>query len=147
MAFTANKSGPGLHRPLADINVTPLVDVMLVLLIVFMITAPMLTTGLKMDLPQARSAVTLKPKPPLVISVTKEGKFALDMDDLPFEQLLPAVQARMEGDLKRVIQIRGDRNGSYGAVYELIDKLVINGFTHIALVSDPKARRAGASTQ
>ena len=53
----------------------------------------------------------------------------------------------MEGDMKRVIQIRGDRNGSYGAVYELIDKLVINGFTHIALVSDPKARRAGASSQ
>jgi len=79
--------------------------------------------------------------------VTKEGKFALDMDEFPFEQLLPAIQARMEGDLKRVIQIRGDRNGSYGAVYELIDKLVINGFTHIALVSDPKARRAGGSTQ
>ena len=147
MAFSPNKPGPGLHRPLADINVTPLVDVMLVLLIVFMITAPMLTTGLKMDLPQARSAVTLKPKPPLVISVTKEGKFALDMDELPAEQLLPAVKERMDGDPKRVIQIRGDRNGSYGPVYELIDTLVVNGFTHIALVSDPRARRAGASPQ
>ena len=147
MAFSPSKPGPGLHRPLADINVTPLVDVMLVLLIVFMITAPMLTTGLKMDLPQARSAVTLKPKPPLVISVTKEGKFALDMDELPAEQLLPAVKERMDGDPKRVIQIRGDRNGSYGPVYELIDTLVVNGFTHIALVSDPRARRAGASPQ
>jgi biopolymer transport protein ExbD len=147
MAFSPNKPGPGLHRPLADINVTPLVDVMLVLLIVFMITAPMLTTGLKMDLPQARSAVTLKPKPPLVISVTKEGKFALDMDELPAEQLLPALKERMDGDPKRVIQIRGDRNGSYGPVYELIDTLVVNGFTHIALVSDPRARRAGASPQ
>ena len=147
MAFSPNKPGPGPHRPLADINVTPLVDVMLVLLIVFMITAPMLTTGLKMDLPQARSAVTLKPKPPLVISVTKEGKFALDMDELPAEQLLPALKERMDGDPKRVIQIRGDRNGSYGPVYELIDTLVVNGFTHIALVSDPRARRAGASPQ
>ena len=89
MAFSANKSGPGLHRPLADINVTPLVDVMLVLLIVFMITAPMLTTGLKMDLPQARSAVTLKPKPPLVISVTKEGKFALIWMNSPSSSFFP----------------------------------------------------------
>ena len=141
MAFSTSKSGPGLHRPLADINVTPLVDVMLVLLIVFMVTAPMLTTGLKMDLPQARSALPLKPKPPVVVSVTREGKFALDMDEMPFEQLLPALQARMEGDPKRVIQIRGDRNGSYGAVYELIDQLVAHGLTHIALVSDAKSRR------
>ena len=141
MAFSPPSHGSGLHRPLADINVTPLVDVMLVLLIVFMVTAPMLTTGLKMDLPQARSALPLKPKPPVVVSVTKEGKFALDMDEMPFEQLLPALQARLEGDPKRVIQIRGDRNGSYGAVYELVDQLVSHGLTHIALVSDPKSRR------
>jgi biopolymer transport protein ExbD len=69
------------------------------------------------------------------------------MDELPAEQLLPAVKERMDGDPKRVIQIRGDRNGSYGPVYELIDTLVVNGFTHIALVSDPRARRAGASPQ
>ena len=142
MAFAANKSGPGLHRPLADINVTPLVDVMLVLLIVFMVTAPMLTTGLKMDLPQAKSAIKLKPKPPVVVSVTREGKFAIDMEELPFESLLAVIRSRMEGDATRVIQIRGDRNGSYGAVYELIDRLVSNGFTHIALVSDPKASKA-----
>ncbi len=141
MAFTTNKPGNGLHRPLADINVTPLVDVMLVLLIVFMVTAPMLTTGLKMDLPQARAAQQLKQPQPIVVSVTKDGKYALDMDELPFDMLLPALRARMEGDLKRVIQIRGDRNGSYGAVYELVDQLVQNGMTHVALVSDPKARK------
>jgi biopolymer transport protein TolR len=143
MAFAGPKHGAGLHRPLADINVTPLVDVMLVLLIVFMVTTPMLTTGLKMDLPQAKSAVVIKPKPPLVISVTKEGKFAVDADEISPESLLAVVQARMEGDSKRVIQIRGDRAGSYGPVIELIDKLVSNGFTHIALISDPKARASG----
>jgi biopolymer transport protein TolR len=147
MSFSSNKSGPGLHRPLADINVTPLVDVMLVLLIVFMITAPMLTTGLKMDLPQARSSVTLKPKPPLVISVTKEGKLMLDMDELTFDQLVPVIQKKMDGDINRIIQIRGDRNSSYGSIFELIDKLVMNGFTRIALVSDPKARQVGASNK
>jgi biopolymer transport protein ExbD len=108
MAFSANKPGDGLHRPLADINVTPLVDVMLVLLIVFMITAPMMTTGLKMDLPQARASQPLKQQQPIVVSVRKDGKFGLDADELPFDALLPALRARMEGDLKRVVQIRGD---------------------------------------
>jgi biopolymer transport protein ExbD len=77
-----------------------------------------------------------------VVSVTKDGKFALDADELPFDALLPALRARMEGDTKRIIQIRGDRNGSYGTVYELVDQLVQNGITHLALVSDPKSRRA-----
>ncbi len=143
MAFSAQNHGPGLHRPLAEINVTPLVDVMLVLLIVFMITAPMLTTGLKMDLPQAKSAVVIKPKPPLVISISKDGKFAVDADEITSESILAVVQTRMEGDNKRVIQIRADRAGSYGPVIELVDRLVANGFTHVALISDPKSRAAG----
>ncbi len=143
MAFSAQNHGPGPHRPLAEINVTPLVDVMLVLLIVFMITAPMLTTGLKMDLPQAKSAVVIKPKPPLVISISKDGKFAVDADEITSESILAVVQTRMEGDNKRVIQIRADRAGSYGPVIELVDRLVANGFTHVALISDPKSRAAG----
>ena len=143
MAFSTQNHGPGLHRPLAEINVTPLVDVMLVLLIVFMITAPMLTTGLKMDLPQAKSAVVIKPKPPLVISISKDGKFAVDADEISSESILAVVQTRMEGDNKRVIQIRADRSGTYGPVIELVDRLVANGFTHVALISDPKSRTAG----
>lgn len=142
MAMSANRAGEGLHRPLADINVTPLVDVMLVLLIVFMISARLLTTGLKMDLPQAKSSVVIKPKPPVVISITRDGKFAVDADEVPSEQLLGIVQTRMEGDPKRVIQIRADRAGTYGPVIELVDRLVSNGFTHIALISDPKTRAA-----
>jgi biopolymer transport protein TolR len=144
MAFSSGQhQQAGLHRPLAEINVTPLVDVMLVLLIVFMVTAPMLTTGLKMDLPQAKSATVLKPKPPLVISITKDGRFAVDADEISEDSLLTIVQARMDGDAKRVIQIRADSAGTYGPVIALIDKLVSAGFTHIALISDPKARAAG----
>jgi biopolymer transport protein ExbD/biopolymer transport protein TolR len=99
-----------------------------------------------MDLPQVRSAQQLKQKQPIVVSVTKDGKYALDMDELPFEALIPALRARMEGDLKRIIQIRGDRAGSYGAVYELVDQLAQNGMIHIALVSDPKARKGSISS-
>jgi biopolymer transport protein TolR len=143
--MSPSPQGGGLHRPLAEINMTPLVDVMLVLLIVFMITAPMLTVGLKVDLPQAKTAQPLKPQAPIVVSITNAGRFALGADEIEFANLLPALQEKMEGDNKRIIQIRGDRAAAYGPVMELIDMLVSNGITHIALVSDPKSRAAGRS--
>jgi len=142
MAFSATRHGTGSHRPLSEINVTPLVDVMLVLLIVFMVTAPMLTTGLKLNLPQAKSAVVVKPKPPLVISMTKDGKINVDSDEISLDGLLAVVRARMEGDQKGIIQIRADQAGTYGPVIQVIDLLVSNGFTHVALISDPKSRSA-----
>ncbi len=141
MAFAASKPGAGLHRPLADINVTPLVDVMLVLLIVFMVTAPMMTTGLKVNLPQARAAQPLKPRAPIVVSVTADGKLALGADEIDLEGVVPALRDRMEGDMTRVIQIRADKSVNYGAVIELVDRLVSNGITRLALVSDPKGRK------
>jgi biopolymer transport protein ExbD/biopolymer transport protein TolR len=125
------------HRPLAEINVTPLVDVMLVLLIVFMITAPMMTMGLKVDLPQAKAAQALKPKPPVLISITKDGVMAVGTDEINPDHIIDIVRAKMDGDLTRIIQIKADRNVIYAPVIELVDKLVSNGITHIALVSDP----------
>ncbi len=145
MAFSPNKPGGGLHRPLADINVTPLVDVMLVLLIVFMITAPIMTAGLKVNLPQAKSAQTLKPKMPIVVSITREGKYGLGTDEMDMDGLLANLQSRMEGDLSRVIQIRGDKDAAYSSVISLVDRLVSNGITHLALISDGKAPKNGVS--
>ena len=141
MAISTNSSGrPGLHRPLADINVTPLVDVMLVLLIVFMVTAPLMTTGLKVNLPQAKAAQPLKQSTPIVLSVTADGKLALGNDEIDLESIVPAIQARMEGDLSRVVQVRADNGAKYGVVVDIFDRLVSNGMTHVALVSDPKSR-------
>ena len=140
MAFTANKSGPGLHRPLADINVTPLVDVMLVLLIVFMITAPMLATGLKVDLPQAKTAQPVNPKDPIVVSVTSDGTFALGTQKLELAELIAALIKVTGEDTSRIIQIRSDRTTHYGAVVGLIDQMASNGLVHIALISDGKSK-------
>jgi len=136
----------GLHRPQADINVTPLVDVMLVLLIVFMITAPMLAQGLKVNLPQAKSAQPVNPKDPIVVTVSQNGKAAIGQDEMEIPQLIEALQAKMEGDNTRVIQLRADKDANYGAFITVVDQLATNGMIHIALISDPKAKGANAAS-
>jgi len=142
MGMSKSSSGgeAGLHRPLADINVTPLVDVMLVLLIVFMITAPMLAQGLKVDLPQAKAAKPVNPKDPIVVSITKEGAIAVGKDTIQITDLVGLLRGKMENDATRVIQVKADRDANYGALITVLDELATNGLVHIALVSDPKSR-------
>lgn len=139
MAFSNGSSRGGLHRPLADINVTPLVDVMLVLLIVFMVTAPMLAQGLKVDLPQAKAAQQFNPKEPIVVSITAAGKVALGQDEMEPTAIVEAILGRAEGDKTRLIQIRADKGANYGQIVAVIDELATNGLVHLALVSDKKS--------
>jgi biopolymer transport protein TolR len=146
MAFSSGFSRGGLHRPQADINVTPLVDVMLVLLIVFMVTAPMLAQGLKVDLPQAKAAQQFNPKEPIVVSVTADGKVALGQDEMDPSAVVEAILGRAEGDKTRLVQIRADKGASYGAIVTVIDELASNGLVHLALVSDRKAASPATAT-
>ena len=141
MAFSsAPLGGNGLHRPMADINVTPLVDVMLVLLIVFMVTAPMLATGLKVDLPQAKASQTVNPKDPIVVSVTGDGTVAIGTEAIALNNLAAALLKMTEGDPARVIQIRADKSANYVTIVTVLDELAANGLIHIALISDQKSR-------
>ena len=147
MAFSNGSDplgGGGLHRPLADINVTPLVDVMLVLLIVFMVTAPMLATGLRVDLPQTKASQPINPKQPIVVSVTADGVIAVGTDTVELPALADKLLGLMEGDNTRLIQIRADKTSPYGAIIGVIDELTANGIVHVALISDPKSRAAAA---
>jgi biopolymer transport protein ExbD len=134
------------HRPLADINVTPLVDVMLVLLVVFMITAPMLAAGLKVDLPRASAARPLPPAEPIVVSVTRDGGVAVGQDVVGRDALVDAVRARVQGDDTRAIHVRGDREAAYGEVVGVIDLLAAGGFSRIALVSQNRQASTAAVT-
>ena len=125
-----------LYEPLAAINVTPLVDVMLVLLIVFMITAPMLAAGMKVELPKAASAQPLDPKKPVIITVQKDGKLFLGNDEIARVQIAQALSVKLGDDKQRAIQIRGDRDVAYGDVVTVMDQLATNGFTTISLLAN-----------
>jgi biopolymer transport protein TolR len=145
MAFLTSTRGTRAmrHQPLAEINVTPLVDVMLVLLIVFMITAPLLAAGLRVDLPQARNALPQNPKEPVVITIGKDGALTLGGDAVPRDQLAGAIKARLAG-ADRPIHLRGDREAAYGEIVAVMDHLAANGLTKVALLANAKGASSGA---
>jgi biopolymer transport protein TolR len=134
MAMKPGKVGEGLYQPLAEINVTPVVDVMLVLLIIFMVTAPMLATGIKVNLPSAKTAQPLENKQPVVVVVAKDGTVSIGKDPVSQDELAATVKARL-GDSNGVVQLRGDRDAAYGDVVSVMDELAANGVTRIAIVS------------
>lgn len=145
MALPARfKKNNDLYQPLADINVTPLVDVMLVLLIIFMVTAPLLAKGVKVNLPQASAAQPLNQKDPIVVSVGKDGKVSLGGDTVTMETLIDGIRAMMGGDTSRVVHVRGDTEAVYGEVVGVMDKLATNGITHIAIMTNSRSSKTGA---
>jgi len=147
MAMNApRRNGGGLYQPLADINVTPLVDVMLVLLIVFMVTAPMLATGVKVNLPQAKkSAHPLKPTDPVTVTVSKEGKLFVNAEETPSALLVDTVRAKLANAPDAPIRLRGDKDAAYGEVISVLDLLSSQGLTRIALMSDARKSKEPAA--
>jgi biopolymer transport protein TolR len=144
MAMKPRKIGEGLYQPLAEINVTPLVDVMLVLLIIFMVTAPMLATGIKVNLPSARTAQPLEARAPVVIVVAKDGAVSVGKDPVSRDALAATVKSKLDAS-NGVVQLRGDREAAYGEVVSVMDELAANGVTRIAIVSS--SRRPIASPE
>jgi biopolymer transport protein ExbD len=140
MSLMQSKSGNGLYRPLAEINVTPLVDVMLVLLIIFMVTAPMLASGMKVNLPQAKQIQPLDQKAPIIITVGKDSALTLGSDPIERDKLIAAVQEKLGSDITQMIHLRGDKEAPYGDVDAIMDLLATNGLTHIAIVADPHSK-------
>ena len=148
MAASLSGKGAGaLYKPLAEINVTPLVDVMLVLLIVFMVTAPLLAAGVKVELPQARATQPLDPKEPIVVTVGKDGRLSLGTEEISPDRLVEAVESRLGEDRTRVVRLRGDKDAAYGDVVAVMDRLATHGVTHIAIVTGPKGRDAAPESK
>uniref|UniRef100_UPI001356A4B6 protein TolR n=1 Tax=Roseomonas sp. 18066 TaxID=2681412 RepID=UPI001356A4B6 len=132
--------GRGRYRAMAEINVTPLVDVMLVLLIIFMVAAPMMTSGVPIDLPKAQASALNQETEPLTISVNAEGRIFLQETEVPIEGLVAQLQAIMReqrpGAPERRIFVRGDRGINYGRVMELMGTVSAAGFTKVALLAE-----------
>ncbi len=142
---TRFKNNNDLYQPLADINVTPLVDVMLVLLIIFMVTAPLLAKGVKVNLPQASAAQPINHKDPIVVTVGKDGKVSLGGDEVAPEALIDGIHAMMGDDQARVVHVRGDTEAVYGEVVAVMDRLATNGITHIAIMTSSRSKTGPAA--
>jgi biopolymer transport protein TolR len=139
-AGSAAVAGRRRHRRrpvMAEINVTPMVDVMLVLLIIFMVSAPLLTVGVPLDLPQTRAKALNQDKEPLTVSVTATGVY-LQNTEIPVEELVPKLKAIIEarGGTDERIFVRGDKAVEYGAVMKVMGRLSEAGFTRVALVTE-----------
>lgn len=130
-------SGPATRpTPVSDINVTPLVDVMLVLLIVFMVAAPMMTAGVKVDLPTSNAKPLQEPKPPIVVSINSEGTVYVNQTAATPATLLPLMDKEAAGDKERRIHLRGDQALAYGRIVQTMGTLNDAGYARIALVSE-----------
>lgn len=129
------RSGRNRHQLSSDINITPMVDVMLVLLVIFMVTSPMLVAGVKVDLPETSSDPATGDDEPLSITVDKNGTVYIMDTIVPLEELTPKMKAITREKLDTRIFIRGDKNINYGKVIEVMGAINAAGFTKVALVT------------
>ena len=129
-------TGRGRYRPLAEINVTPLVDVMLVLLVIFMVTAPLMTSGVPVDLPKTSAQPLNSDSEPLTVSVNAEGKIFLQDQEVQVDELVAKLQEAAKNDADRRIFVRGDKGITYGRIMEVMGTITQGGFTKVALLAE-----------
>ena len=140
-AGSAGVNGGRRHRRrpvMAEINVTPMVDVMLVLLIIFMVSAPLLTVGVPLDLPQTQAKSLDQDKEPLTVSVNTKGEVFLQNTEIKVDELVPKLQAitQARGGNDERIYVRGDKKVDYGTVMRVMGRLSAAGFRRVALVTE-----------
>ncbi|ROT99585.1 protein TolR [Marinobacter sp. R17] len=131
------------RKPMAEINVVPYIDVMLVLLVIFMVTAPMMTQGVKVDLPETTSDPMQAPKDvePVIVSVDANGAYYIEVGDkgsdpMPLPTLTEQVNKVLSGRSQRDVLVRGDRNVDYGTVVRLMAALQSAGATSVGLITE-----------
>src|SRR5215467_8022290 len=130
------------YKPMSEINVTPMVDVMLVLLVIFMVAAPLLTVGVPVDLPQTKAPAITEQKEPLVITINAESKLFLQNTEVGEDELVPRLQAITKNNPEADIYVRGDRAINYGRVMEVMGLVSAAGFTKVSLITE-QARDKG----
>ncbi len=124
------------YRPMSEINVTPFVDVMLVLLIVFMVTAPLLTVGVPVDLPKTEARTLSDPEEPLVITLNAKGQIFLQDSQIEIQNLVPRLVAITDNKPDTRIYVRGDQSITYGQIMQVMGTVNVAGFTRVALIAE-----------
>ena len=138
MAGSISKGGGNRRwKPQAEINVTPFVDVMLVLLIVFMITAPLLTVGVAVDLPETEARAMPANEEPLTITIGADGVIYLQETEVELETLVPRLQAIAGAGYESRVYIRADENADYGSVMRVMGRISAAGYGNLGLITDP----------
>ena len=128
-------NGSRRYRAMSEINVTPFVDVMLVLLIVFMVTAPLMTVGVPLDLPKTKAAQLTDSEEPLVLSVDKDGRIYIQETEIELQNLVPRLQAITSNNPEVRIFVRGDRELPYGEIMQVMGQVTAAGFRKVALLA------------
>lgn len=143
MTMASQSSAPGgrrrrrgrRHAPISEINVTPFVDVMLVLLIVFMVAAPLLTVGVPIDLPETEAKELNSETQPITISITEAGKVFLQETEIPLDEVVAKLDAIAKNGYQERIYVRGDRLADYGTVMQVMARISSAGYRRIGLVT------------
>ena len=138
MAFKFKRSS---KEPMSEINVTPFVDVMLVLLIIFMVTAPLLTVGVQVDLPESSADSLPEEQEPLTLTINSKGEIFIQESKVEYEKIIAKVLAVSKNRTDTRIYVRGDKTINYGRVLEIMGLLSGSGFTKVALISEPYKER------
>ncbi|MFN3857234.1 MAG: ExbD/TolR family protein [Caulobacter sp.] len=133
----------GRRGALSEINVTPLVDVMLVLLIIFMISAPLLTAGVPIEMPKTEAGSLQDQSEPITISIRPDGRLYIGEEEIPFAALKPRLAALSQGGFDRPVYVRGDANTRYEVVAQVMGALSTGGFTKINLITDTGGPSSG----
>tara|TARA_B100000686_G_C16315772_1_gene725655 strand:+ start:51 stop:467 length:417 start_codon:yes stop_codon:yes gene_type:complete len=138
MAFKLRSSET---EPMSEINVTPFVDVMLVLLIIFMVTAPLLTVGVQVDLPETSADTLPEESEPLTLTINAKGEVFIQETKIEFKNIIQKILAVSNNRTDTRIYVRGDKTINYGRVLEVMGMLSGSGFTKVALISEPSKER------
>ena len=139
MAFSLPASGEvgeDRYQPLAEINVTPMVDVMLVLLVIFMVTAPLLTVGVPLDLPKTQAAPVSDPKPPVILSLNRVGEVFIGDERIDPSDLAERLSGLAAEDPTRIVYVRGDQTISYAQLMEALGMVNRAGFAKVSLIAE-----------
>ena len=139
-------AGNGTERSqtkiMADINVTPMVDVMLVLLVIFMVTAPLLVAGVPVQLPKNSAQRISQPNKPVIVTLAADGRLYIRDEPVEAASLIPRLSAMRAGEGEAVVYVRADKTIPYGEVMELLGRLSASGYQHISLLSQPPQQNA-----
>lgn len=125
-----------IYKPMAEINMTPFVDVMMVLLIIFMVAAPLMSVGIPVDLPETQAEAVTDETEPLVITVDNEGKIFIQEREVSLNEIVPLLSSITKNNPNPRIFIRGDRNLAYGNIVQVMGNITSAGFTRVALIAE-----------